>query len=115
MRSQSVEWAATMAVSHDAPHWRASTLIDRRSYRRDAGGHDGSLRRRAGRGRRRRVTRDGVPQKVLQPAPAAVGLPASTPERTRDDGTLVPSVKGVRLHDYGDLRVVPTFGERCCR
>ena len=69
----------------------------------------------AGRGRRRRVTRDGVPQKVLQPAPAAVGLPASTPERTRDDGTLVPSVKGVRLHDYGDLRVVPTFGERCCR
>jgi hypothetical protein len=52
---------------------------------------------------------------VLQPAPAAVGLPASNPERTRDDGTLVPSVKGVRLHDYGDLRVVPTFGERCCR
>jgi hypothetical protein len=53
--------------------------------------------------------------KTAATGPAAVGLPASTPERTRDDGTLVPSVKGVRLHDYGDLRVVPTFGERCCR
>lgn len=36
---------------------------------------------------------------VLRPALAAVGLPASTPKYTRDDGTVVPAVEGVRLHD----------------
>jgi len=29
----------------------------------------------------------------------AVGLPASRPAYTRDDGTAVPAVEGVRLHD----------------
>jgi integrase len=36
---------------------------------------------------------------VLRPALVAVGLPASQPERTREDGTPVPAIKGVRLHD----------------
>ena len=36
---------------------------------------------------------------VLQPALAAVGLPASTPATTLEDGTPVPAVEGVRLHD----------------
>jgi integrase len=36
---------------------------------------------------------------VLRPALVAVGLPASQPEHSRDDGTVVPAVKGVRLHD----------------
>jgi len=36
---------------------------------------------------------------VFRPALAAVGLPASTPATTRDDGTPVPAVEGVRLHD----------------
>ncbi|WP_375481979.1 tyrosine-type recombinase/integrase [uncultured Mycobacterium sp.] len=36
---------------------------------------------------------------VLRPALAAVGLPASTRATTLDDGTPVPAVKGVRLHD----------------
>jgi integrase len=52
---------------------------------------------------------------VLRPALAAVGLPASTPERVRDNGKVVPAVEGVPLHDYADLCVMPTFGERCCR
>jgi integrase len=36
---------------------------------------------------------------VLRPALAAVGLPASTSATTLDDGTPVPAVEGVRLHD----------------
>jgi integrase len=36
---------------------------------------------------------------VLRPALAAEGLPASTPKHTRVDGTKVPAVQGVRLHD----------------
>lgn len=36
---------------------------------------------------------------VLRPALAAVGLPASQPAHTTGDGTKVPAVKGVRLHD----------------
>jgi integrase len=36
---------------------------------------------------------------VLRPALEAVGLPASRPAYTRDDGTVVPAVEGVRLHD----------------
>jgi integrase len=36
---------------------------------------------------------------VLRPALAAVGLPASTPATTLEDGTPVPAVEGVRLHD----------------
>ena len=36
---------------------------------------------------------------VLRPALVAVGLPASQQEHSRDDGTVVPAVKGVRLHD----------------
>jgi integrase len=37
--------------------------------------------------------------RVLIPALEAVGLPASRPQRTADDGTVVPGTKGVRLHD----------------
>jgi integrase len=29
----------------------------------------------------------------------AIGLPASRPQRTADDGTAIPATKGVRLHD----------------
>ena len=47
----------------------------------------------------------GLQSKVIRPALEAVGLPASRP-----DGT-----KGVRMHDYADLRVMPTFAGRCCR
>jgi integrase len=36
---------------------------------------------------------------VLKPALTAVGLPASTPAMTLEDGTPVPAVHGVRLHD----------------
>jgi integrase len=36
---------------------------------------------------------------VLRPALEAVGLPASQPAYTRDDGTPVAKVEGVRLHD----------------
>lgn len=36
---------------------------------------------------------------VLRPALEAVGLPASRPAYTCDDGTVVPAVEGVRLHD----------------
>jgi integrase len=45
---------------------------------------------------------------VLRLALAAVRLPASRPAYTRDDGTVVPAVEGVRLHDYADLLVMPT-------
>ena len=36
---------------------------------------------------------------VLWPALEAVGLPASRPAYTRDDGTVVPAVESMRLHD----------------
>jgi integrase len=36
---------------------------------------------------------------VVRPALEAVGLPASRPAHTRDDGTSVAKVEGVRLHD----------------
>jgi integrase len=36
---------------------------------------------------------------VFRPALTAVGLPASTPATTLDDGTPVPAIEGVRLHD----------------
>jgi integrase len=36
---------------------------------------------------------------VLRPALVAVGLPASQAAHTRNDGTPVAAVKGVRLHD----------------
>jgi hypothetical protein len=45
---------------------------------------------------------------VLRPALVAVGLPASQAAHTRNDGTPVAAVKGVRLHDYADLCVMPT-------
>ena len=35
----------------------------------------------------------------MKPALEAVGLPASRPQVTADDGTLLPATKGVRLHD----------------
>ena len=37
--------------------------------------------------------------KIVRPALEAVGLPASRPAGTADDGTEVPATKGVRLHD----------------
>lgn len=36
---------------------------------------------------------------LFRPALAAVGLPASMPATTREDGTPVPAVEGVRFHD----------------
>ncbi len=43
----------------------------------------------------------GFQSKIMIPAyEAVVGLPASRPERTADDGTVVPATKGVRLHDF---------------
>lgn len=36
---------------------------------------------------------------MFRPALAAVGLPASTPAKILADGTKVPAVEGVRLHD----------------
>jgi integrase len=36
---------------------------------------------------------------LFRPALEAVGLPASTPATTLGDGTPVPAVEGVRLHD----------------
>jgi integrase len=42
---------------------------------------------------------DGFQSKLMLPAYEAVGLPASRPTRTADDGTVLPRVKGVRLHD----------------
>jgi integrase len=42
---------------------------------------------------------NGLQSKIVRPALEAIGLPASRPERTADDGTAEPAVKGVRLHD----------------
>jgi integrase len=42
---------------------------------------------------------DGFQSKLMLPALEAVGLPASRPQRTAEDGTLLPATKGVRLHD----------------
>ena len=36
---------------------------------------------------------------LMKPALASVRLPASTPAKMLEDGTLVPAVEGVRLHD----------------
>ena len=47
---------------------------------------------------------------IMKPALEAIGLPANRPA-----SATAPAVRSVRLHDYTDLRVVPTFGERCCR
>jgi integrase len=41
----------------------------------------------------------GFQSKRMIPALEAVGLPASRPERTAKDGTVLPATKGVRLHD----------------
>ena len=37
--------------------------------------------------------------KIVRPALEAVGLPASRPASTAEDGTVIPATKGVRLHD----------------
>ena len=42
---------------------------------------------------------NGLQSKIIRPALEAVGLPASRPERTAEDGTPIPATKGVRLHD----------------
>jgi integrase len=42
---------------------------------------------------------NGLLSKLIRPALEAVGLPASRPARTADDGTVLPATKGVRLHD----------------
>lgn len=41
----------------------------------------------------------GFYAKIARPALAAVGLPASRPAYTAEDGTALPAAKGVRLHD----------------
>ena len=52
---------------------------------------------------------------LFRPALEAVGLPASRPATTLEDGTPVPAVEGVRLHDYADLRVMPTSARSSLR
>jgi integrase len=42
---------------------------------------------------------NGLQSKIIRPALEAIGLPASRPPRTADDGTPVSVTKGVRLHD----------------
>jgi integrase len=42
---------------------------------------------------------NGLQSKIIRPALEAIGLPASRPQRTADDGTAIPATKGVRLHD----------------
>jgi integrase len=42
---------------------------------------------------------NGLQSKIIRPALEAVGLPASRPQTTAEDGTAVPATKGVRLHD----------------
>lgn len=36
---------------------------------------------------------------IMKPALEAIGLPASRPARTADDGTPIPATRGVRVHD----------------
>ena len=42
---------------------------------------------------------NGLQSKIVRPALEAIGLPASRPATTADDGTPIPATKGVRLHD----------------
>ncbi|MGB9306318.1 MAG: tyrosine-type recombinase/integrase [Mycobacterium sp.] len=42
---------------------------------------------------------NGLQSKIVRPALEAIGLPASRPASTADDGTPIPATKGVRLHD----------------
>jgi integrase len=42
---------------------------------------------------------NGLQSKIIRPALEAIGLPASRPEGTADDGSVLPATKGVRLHD----------------
>jgi integrase len=42
---------------------------------------------------------NGLQSKIIRPALEAIGLPASRPGSSTDDGTVLPATKGVRLHD----------------
>ena len=42
----------------------------------------------------------GLHDDIVRPALEAVGIPATRPARTLDDGTVLPAVKGFRLHDW---------------
>lgn len=42
---------------------------------------------------------NGLQSKIIRPALEAVGLPASRPQRTANDSTVIPATKGVRLYD----------------
>ena len=42
---------------------------------------------------------NGLQSKIIRPALEAVGLPASRPATTLEDGTAIPATRGVRLHD----------------
>jgi integrase len=42
---------------------------------------------------------NGLQSKLIRPALEAIGLPASRPASTAEDGTVIPATKGVRLHD----------------
>jgi integrase len=42
---------------------------------------------------------NGLQSKIIRPALEAIGLPASRPAFTAEDGTVIPATKGVRLHD----------------
>ena len=43
---------------------------------------------------------NGLQSKIIRPALEAIGLPASRPASTTEDGTVLPATKGVRLHDH---------------
>jgi integrase len=43
---------------------------------------------------------NGLQGKLVRPALEAIGLPASRPAATAEDGTEQPATKGVRLHDF---------------
>jgi integrase len=42
---------------------------------------------------------NGLQAKIIRPALEAIGLPASQPASTAEDGTVLPATKGVRLRD----------------
>ena len=42
---------------------------------------------------------NGLQSKIIRSALEAIGLPASRPASTDENGTVVPVTKGVRLHD----------------
>ena len=55
---------------------------------------------------------NGLQSKIIRPALEAIGLPASRPASTDENGTVVPATKGVRLHDLRHTAAVLWLTER---